>query len=54
VARLRELVPDLRRLSILVNPGNPSDMWEAGEVAAAAATAGFARHVLEIPAAISA
>ena len=38
---LREVVPDLRRLAIIVNVGNPETVTEMGEVQAAARTFGF-------------
>ena len=38
---LRELVPGLRRLAILANPGNPAAVLEMGEVQAAARTLGL-------------
>jgi putative tryptophan/tyrosine transport system substrate-binding protein len=48
LALLRELVPDLRRLGILGNPDNPSEMLEARDVAAWAAAAGLDATALEI------
>jgi ABC-type uncharacterized transport system substrate-binding protein len=38
---LRELVPDLRRLAIMANIGNPSVVLDVGEVRAAAAALGL-------------
>ncbi len=40
VVLLREIVPDLRRLAILINVGNPVAMLEMDEVRAAASTLG--------------
>jgi len=45
---LREVVPRLRRLAILVNVGNPVSLLELGEVQAAARTLGLEFHTLEI------
>jgi putative tryptophan/tyrosine transport system substrate-binding protein len=45
---LREVVPRLRRLAILVNVGNPSSLLELGEVQAAARTLGLEAITLEI------
>jgi ABC-type uncharacterized transport system substrate-binding protein len=45
---LREVVPNLRRLAILVNIGNPSMAFEIGEVQAAARTLGLEVATLEI------
>jgi ABC-type uncharacterized transport system substrate-binding protein len=45
---LREVVPDLRRLAILANVGNPAIMLEMGEVQAAARTLGLEVATLEI------
>jgi ABC-type uncharacterized transport system substrate-binding protein len=45
---LREFVPGLRRLAILVNVENPSTVLEMGEVQAAARTLGFEAVTLEI------
>jgi putative tryptophan/tyrosine transport system substrate-binding protein len=45
---LREVVPNLRRLAILVNIGNPSMAFEIGEVQAAARTLGLEIATLEI------
>jgi putative ABC transport system substrate-binding protein len=45
---LREVVPGLRRLAILINAGNPAAMKEVGEVQAAAGTLGLAVVTLEI------
>jgi putative ABC transport system substrate-binding protein len=45
---LRELVPDLRRLAILVNVGNPGALLEKGEVQAAARTLGIEIVTLEV------
>jgi ABC-type uncharacterized transport system substrate-binding protein len=45
---LREVVPGLRQLAILVNAGNPTAMEEAGEVHAAAGTLGLEVIMLEI------
>jgi putative tryptophan/tyrosine transport system substrate-binding protein len=45
---LREVVPKLRRLAILVNIGNPSMALEIGEVQAAARTLGLEVASLEI------
>ena len=44
---LREVVPNLRRLAILVNIGNPSMAFEIGEVQAAARTLGLEVATLE-------
>jgi putative ABC transport system substrate-binding protein len=48
VELLREVVPGLRRLAILVNVGNPSAVKEMGETQAAASTLGLAVITLEI------
>jgi len=45
---LREVVPRLRRLAILVNVGNPVSLLELGEIQAAARTLGLEFHTLEI------
>jgi putative ABC transport system substrate-binding protein len=45
---LREVVPGLRRLAILVNVGNPAAVLEMGEMQAAAGTLGLAVVTLEI------
>ena len=45
---LREVVPDLRRLAILVNAAYPAAVVEIGEVQAAARTLGFEVTTLEI------
>jgi len=45
---LREVVPGLRRLAILVNVGNSAAVAEMGEVQAAAGTLGLAVATLEI------
>jgi putative ABC transport system substrate-binding protein len=45
---LREIIPGLRRLAILVNVGNPGMMLELGEVRAAADTLGLELVTLEI------
>ena len=45
---LREVVPDLRRLAILVNAAYPAAVVEIGEVQAAARTLGFEVATLEI------
>jgi putative tryptophan/tyrosine transport system substrate-binding protein len=45
---LREAVPNLRRLAIMVNVGNPASMLEMGEVQAAAHTLGLEVTTLEI------
>jgi putative ABC transport system substrate-binding protein len=45
---LREVVPDLRRLAIMANFGNPSTMLELGEVQAAARMLGLEVATLEI------
>jgi putative tryptophan/tyrosine transport system substrate-binding protein len=45
---LREVVPNLRRLAILVNIGNPSMGLEIGEVQATARNLGFEVATLEI------
>jgi putative ABC transport system substrate-binding protein len=45
---LREVVPGLRRLAILVNAGNPGNVLELGEVQAAARTLGFEAIELDI------
>jgi putative ABC transport system substrate-binding protein len=45
---LREVVPGLRRLAILVNVGNPATVLELGEVQAAAGTLGLELVTLEI------
>jgi len=45
---LREVVPGLRRLAILINAGNPAAMKEVSEVQAAAGTLGLAVVTLEI------
>jgi putative ABC transport system substrate-binding protein len=45
---LREVVPGLRRLAILVNVGNPGNVLELGEVQAAARTLGFEAIELDI------
>ena len=45
---LREVVPGLHRLAILVNVGNPTDVPEMGEVQAAADTLGLEVAALEI------
>jgi putative tryptophan/tyrosine transport system substrate-binding protein len=48
VELLREVIPGLRRLAILVNVGNPSAVKEMGEVQVAAGTLGLAVVMLEI------
>ena len=48
VELLREVVPGLRRLAILVNVGNPSAVKEMGEMQIAASTLGLAVITLEI------
>jgi putative ABC transport system substrate-binding protein len=48
VALLRELVPDLRRLGILVDPDNPAEKLEARDIEAAAGTVDLAIVPLEI------
>jgi putative ABC transport system substrate-binding protein len=48
VALLRELVPDLSRLGILVNADNPAEMLEARDAGTAAEMAGLAVTPLEI------
>jgi putative ABC transport system substrate-binding protein len=48
VELLRELVPDLRRLAVLFNIGNPANVTEMGEVQAAAGTLDLAVVALEI------
>jgi putative ABC transport system substrate-binding protein len=48
VELLREIIPGLRRLAILVNAGNPTAMKEAREVHAAAGTLGLEVIMLEI------
>jgi putative ABC transport system substrate-binding protein len=45
---LREVLPGLRRLAILVNVGNSAAVAEMGEVQAAAGTLGLAVAMLEI------
>src|SRR5262249_40070459 len=45
---LREVVPRLRRLAILVNVGNPASLLELGEVQAAARTLDLEAITLEI------
>ena len=45
---LREVVPALRRLAILVNVGNPITLLDRGEVEAAAGTLGFTVVTMEI------
>jgi ABC-type uncharacterized transport system substrate-binding protein len=45
---LREVVPDLRRLAIMGNVGNPFTVLELGEVQAAARTLGLEVATLEI------
>ena len=45
---LREIVPDLRRLAIMANTGNPFSVLELGEVQAAARTLGLDVVTLEI------
>ena len=45
---LREVVPGLRRLAILVNVSNPASMLEIGQVQAAARTLGLEVATLEI------
>jgi putative tryptophan/tyrosine transport system substrate-binding protein len=45
---LREVVPDLRRLAIMGNVGNPFTVLELGEVQAAARTLGLEVAMLEI------
>ncbi len=45
---LREVVPGLRRLAILANVGNPSNVLEMGEVQAAARTLGLEAAPFEI------
>ena len=45
---LREIIPDLRRLAILTNVGNPIGALEMGEVQAAARTLGLEILPLEI------
>ena len=44
---LREVVPDLRRLTVLARLDNPSNVVEAGEVEAAARPLGMRDHDLE-------
>jgi putative ABC transport system substrate-binding protein len=48
VQLLREVVPGLRRLAILANPGNPASVIEIGEVQTAAQTVGLEVAVIEI------
>ena len=48
VELLRQVVPDLRRLAILINVGNPVAMLEMDEVRAAASTLGVEVTTLEI------
>ena len=45
---LREVVPGLRRLAIMVNAGGPGAMLDAGEIQAAARTLGLELTTLEI------
>ena len=45
---MREVVPGLRRLAILANADNPSDVLEMGEVQAAARTLGLEVVTFEI------
>jgi len=45
---LREVVPDLRRVAILVDSGNPGTVLELAEVQAAALTLGLALNVSKI------
>src|SRR5262249_50434660 len=44
---LREIVPDLRRLAIMANVGNPSVMLDIGEVRAAARELGLEAAISE-------
>ena len=45
---LRELIPDLRRLAIMANLGNPSVVLDVGEVRAAAAALGLEANMSDI------
>jgi putative tryptophan/tyrosine transport system substrate-binding protein len=45
---LREVIPGLRRLAVLGNVGNPSNVLELSEVKAAAQTLGFDATIFEI------
>src|SRR5262249_58845831 len=45
---LREVVPDLRRLAIVANVGNPASVLEMGEAQAAARTLGLEVTTSEI------
>jgi putative tryptophan/tyrosine transport system substrate-binding protein len=48
VELLRQIIPDLRRLAIMVNIGNPNEMMEMREVQAAAGRFNLASSILEI------
>src|SRR5262249_17842903 len=45
---LREVIPDLRRLAIVGNVGNPSIVLEMGELMTAARALGFETQAMEI------
>jgi ABC-type uncharacterized transport system substrate-binding protein len=45
---LRELLPGLRRLAVIGNPGYPAAVYEMGEVGTAARTLGLGIEVMEI------